>query len=260
MDTARQVLRWAIPGWLLSVFASMFMTVRFVLSGHTLTVTDFAGRNYGTLLSLLTILAGLGIPIGYFVYQIYFWIYWSVPIPFLKSPADRGHSILKDCPADWAQLVGYSLDDEVRFEQGTLFRIGPFQLHIKDRNFLARYQHNWLLSDFVWYRTIILNGAEMLEKRVIFLTDTYHSLGASLVSLWIAFALYVTYDIAMHREPIAQGCWVYAWSILVNLGLLALLTVILRFNRASTLRTLVALRHDFITYFSRFPMDKGDNI
>lgn len=256
MDTARQILRWAIPGWHLWLFAFFFIAVRFALSGLILTLTDFASHHFGEVLSFLTILAGLGIPIGFLIYQIYFWIYWSLALP-VKCPEDRGYSILKDCTLDWKQLVGYDIDADAHQSPGkVIFRLGPLLLTLKTRGLLHQYQHNWLLADFVWYRVLLLNDATWLEDRATVLTDIYHSLGSSLVSLWLSYAIYFAYDVIMHRGLIAQGQTVYVWAAVVNFPLLIILTVILRFNRTDTLRTLVALKHDFITYFTRFPRQK----
>jgi len=255
MDTARQILRWAIPGWHLWLFILLFIAVRFVLSGYILTLTDFASRNFGELLSFLTILAGLGIPIGFLIYQIYFWIYWNLPLP-VKNPDDRGYTILKDCSLEWKKLVGYDIDSDAHLNPGKSIQLGPFRFAIKTRDLLHRYQHNWLLADFAWYQTLVLNDAKWLDDRTTVLVDIYHSLGASLVSLWLGYGIYFIYDVIMHRGLIAQGQIVYVWAAVFNFPLLILLTIILRFNRTDTLRTLEAMKHDFITYFARFPRSK----
>lgn len=251
MDTARQVLRWAIPGWNLWLFALLFITLRFIVSGRTLTLTDFASMNFAQVLSLLTALAGLGIPVGYLIYQIYFWIYWSIPFP-IKNPEDRGYSILKDCNVDWKALVGYELDREAHRSAGKeIIRIGKFKVYVKTRGLLKRYQHNWLLAEFAWERALWLNDAEWLDRRAIILSDVYHSLGASLLSLWLGYGIYLVYDVVMHRSYIMAGDRGYLVAIGFNLIPLVLFSIILRFNRTDTLRSLEALKHDFITYFGQ---------
>jgi hypothetical protein len=249
MDTARQVLRWAIPGWLLPIFVLTFVSVRFILNGRVLTITDFAQGDYGTMLTFLTLLAGLGVPIGYLVHQIYHWLYWRVPLPFLKRPEDRGYSVLKDSKTDWQALVGYSMDEGARLEKGREIKIGKLHLYIKDRSVLERYEHNWRLATIAFYFIAQRTKAEIVAKQVETLADIYHGLGASLVSLWLAYLSYLVYDLGMHRVLILKGEWVFLLSGLINLPLLLLTTAIFHFNRFTTLRALIGLMHDTVTAF-----------
>lgn len=251
MGTARQVLRWAIPGWLLPIFALTFVSVRFILHGHVLTITDFAQGDYGTMLTFLTLLAGLGVPIGYLVHQVYHWIYWRVPLPLLKRPEDRGYSVLKDSRTDWQTLVGYSVDEGARLERGREIRIGKWRLYIKDRPVLERYEHNWRLATIAFYFIAQQTKAEIVAKQVETLADIYHSLGATLVSLWLGYFFYLVYDLGMHRALILKGEWVFLLSSLINLPILLLTTAILRFNRFTTLRAILGLMHDTVTAFER---------
>jgi hypothetical protein len=259
MDTARQILRWAIPGWNIWLFAFLFIGVRFVLSGTILTLTDYATRNLDRVVTLLTVLAGLGIPIGFLIYQIYFWVYWGLPIPF-KNPEDRGYTMLKDCTLPLQKWFGYEIDADAHKAPGKVFRLGPIRLMFKTRELLKRYQHNWVLTDSVWHQLLLLKDAKWLDDRALVLTDIYHSLGASLISLWLGFGIYLAYDVVMHRGLIAQGNIVYILAAIANLPILIALTDILRFNRTDTLRTLEAMKHDFITYCSRSEQsDEGDS-
>lgn len=255
MDTARQVLRWAIPGWLLPIFALTFVSVRFILGGYAITITDFARGDYGTMLSFLTLIAGLGVPIGYLVHQIYHWLYWRVPLPFLKRPEDRGYAVLKDSKKDWHSLVGYSIDEGARLEKGREIKIGKWHFYVKDRAVLERYEHNWRLATAAFYFVAQHTKAEIVAKQVETLADIYHGLGATLVSLWLAYFSYLVYDLGMHRALILQGEWVFVLGGLINLPILLLTTAILRFNRFTTLRALIGLMHDTVTAYERSIQD-----
>jgi hypothetical protein len=248
MDSARQILRWAIPGWLLPMFALGFVSVRFVLCGAVLTISSFAGGNYSSMLAFLTILAGLGVPIGYLVHQIYHWLYWRVPLPFGKHPDDRGYAVLKDSHTNWRRLVGYSVDADARFEKGRRIGIGRWQIYIKDRRVLERYEHNWRLATAAFYFIVQKNEEPVLATQVETLADIYHGLGATLVSLWLAFFLYLTYELSMHRQEVFTQ-WGFAIAAGVNLLLLLVATRALHFNRYATLRALIALMHDTVTAF-----------
>ena len=122
MDAARQILRWAIPGWLFSATFFLFLAIRFTLEGQILTVSEYAQRDYAAIISLVTLLGSGGIPLGFCIYQVYFSVYWWLPLPTLiKDPKDRGYSVLKDSVQDWRSLVGYAIDDGARNLQPSEF-------------------------------------------------------------------------------------------------------------------------------------------
>lgn len=225
--------------------------MRFILSGNVLTITDFARGNYGALLTLLTILASLGVPIGFLVYQVYYWLYWQVPLPFFKRPEDRGYSVLKDSKIDWQSLVGYSMDEEAHLAKGREIRIIKWRFYIKDRALLERYEHNWRLATIAFYLTAQQSKAEITAKHVEMLADIYHSLGATSISLWCGFFSYLIYEVGMHRTQVLGGEWVFLAASMLNFAIILLITSILRFNRAITLRALIALMHDTVTAFER---------
>lgn len=253
MGPARQILRWAIPGWLIFLFFFFAVMVRFILAGKVLTITDFAAHNYVGLLSLVTAAAGLGIPIGFLLYQVYYWLYWRIPIPF-KTPRDRGHDILKDIPVHWRAWVGYDLDADAHLSTGkTILALGRFALRIRTHDLLKRYQHNWVLAENVWDILLWRHNARWLDARAEVLSDTYHSLGTGLISLVLGYVAYLLYDLMMHRTLILVGDLSYFSGALVNLLILGVLVTIFRFTRADTLRSLVAYKHDLIAYFCSLP-------
>lgn len=251
MDVARQVLRWFIPGLLLNLSTLGFLCVRFALNGNVLTVTEFARGNFGTLIAFLTALAGLGVPIGFIVYQVHYWLYWRVPLPFFKRPQDRGYSVLKDSRTDWQDLVGYPMDEQAHLEKGREIKIGKWRFYLKDRPLLERYEHNWRLATIAFYLVVQRSKHEAVAKQVEFLADMYHGLGATLVSVWLGYSSYLIYDIGMHRSQIMNGEVMFIIAGIVNFPVLVLLTSILRFNRATTLRALIELMHDTITAYER---------
>ena len=250
MDTSRQVLRWAIPGWLYEVVLLSFIGIHFVIVGNTLTLSQFVRGDYGSLFAFLTVITGLGVPVGFLVSQMYFFLYWLVPVPLLKTPQDRGYTILRDCEYDFARMFGRDLDREAHCEKGRVVRIGPLQTTVKTRKILRRYQHNWTLVDSAWYWSLRISPLPGVQAHADFLGDMYLTLGTSLTAGCLAYLTYILYEVFMHPGMLLQGIapWV---AFGVNGLLLVILVGMLRVTRHDTLCALERLKHDLITAVSR---------
>lgn len=248
MNTARQAIRWTIPGWLFFLFLLVFDGVALVF-GHRpmLWKTVVAEPN------LSIALAAAGLPTGYLIFQVYFWVYWVFPFPKLlglQLPRDRGRMILKDVTdVNLRDMVGRALDMTTPETPTKRWWIVKY----KDPKVMERYRHNWLLQNFIWRKTLIENNAESLEATAVHYSDIYHSLGAARWSLVLAFLLhastYVCTVLVPHlHSPMAPRSWLTPIS---NLVLAIILFAALTVARYDTLTTLIQFKHDFITYFHR---------
>jgi hypothetical protein len=263
MESARQVIRWTIPGWLFVLLLFVFDGVRLLLRLRPV-FWEAVEAN----MNLTVAFVAAGLPIGFLIYQVYFWEYWVFPFPTmfgLGQPRDRGKDILRDVvDMDLEQMAGNgrALDRETpdvatKWWGTSFLQVGG----IKDPKIMKRYRHNWLLQNFVWRKTLIENDAESLDETAVHYSDIYHSLGASRWSLVLAFFLhtsaYIYIELVMH-PLLAQPLDVLDWRIvpIINFVLLALLFWMLTSARYDTLETLVQFKHDFITYFCRFPQCK----
>lgn len=77
MNSEMQVLRWGIPGWI-----TILTYLVLVLSINRFDVLKYASDNSlenGYLAGLAAMLLAIGIPLGYIVYQIYFFAKWKWP-------------------------------------------------------------------------------------------------------------------------------------------------------------------------------------
>jgi hypothetical protein len=194
MDTARQVIRWALPAWVACFFWILFISVTFL-------ICDRDQRIYIELLTKMQeFIVPLGvatIPMGFLIYQVYYWLYWYAPIPyfigrFAIDPVDRGKEILAwvEEHVDFGELFGHSLNPtEEPYKRG---KLGILR---KDTRVMRSYRENWHLSDSAWYLALAdercETTAELLEKRNQLLGDIYHSLGASYTALTLAFVAYL---------------------------------------------------------------------
>jgi len=253
MDSAPQMLRWAIPGWLLIIFFLIFVMIRSTFDGSILTWSNV------DMLQELGLMAGsasvVGIPIGYLVYQLYWWMHWANP-PGHIVRRDAGYEILKDADIDFDVILGIPLEDTSKQTKILRFRWLPFlglrYLKEKPPDITERYQRNWYLAEYAWYDTLTKNDIEFLEQRAISLDDTYHSLGAARTSLIFAFWGYVLYDFTMTVSLVTNGRWLeyarlYMVPMLFNFIIACIIFFMLSHVREDTMEALIALKRNVIT-------------
>jgi hypothetical protein len=254
MTPARQVLRWTIPGWLLFLFLYVFGGIQ-VAFGMPSPLWQIVAADADLLLAI----AAAGLPVGFLIYQIYFWVYWAFPFPAvlgLGQPLDRARDILKDMlDMDFHQLVEREWDETP--PSATIWRtFGPLKIGTKDRKVMMRYRDNWLLANFLWHKTVADNEVEFLETTAQGYSDVYHSIGSARWSLVLAFGLHLCTAV-MSTWP--QRDQLHMWiPLLISLFLTVVFFRILTAARYDTLATLLQFKHDFITYYHRFPREKGN--
>lgn len=252
MDTARQIIRWSIPGW------SLFLLVLFMIAvGSIITalpsgnLTDFSLRNFFNALprdvlnpTLGLLLGFAGIPIGYFLYQFYFLRYWrGIPLPFIgwMISEDRGSEVLAGVTLTAKEKqTGFQIDlktvprsqvwrlDDVswlapihflgEFFVPTIRFIHKNQFKEGDhmltpREIAERMEHNWAVALTVWYRFAV-TPASVVDRQVTYMFDIYHSQGAVAVVAWVAFVLSVLYEILIQSKELDGALFL---TLLVNL-------------------------------------------
>src|SRR5574341_1155468 len=112
LDSSRQVIRWAIPGWLFFAFMLAYFGMEFAwrgraaLADHLLDRLLKLGDNEINATVLLISVAGVGIPLGYLLYQIYYWGYWRGSEFYRDEPKDKGLAVLKNTNIDTLYWFG----------------------------------------------------------------------------------------------------------------------------------------------------------
>ncbi len=261
MDTARQVIRWALPGWVILFFLALFLSVNQLFFGLDRLVFF---QLISEMKDLLLELAAIAVPLGFIMYQIYYWIYWYAPVPyiigkFVFSPGDRGNEILS------------SVANHPRFPE--LFESTVSQTNrsvyaknrwysLKNSEVMSAYRTNWELSDSVWYLALSNKRFEQivepLEKRNQFLTDIYHSLGVSYTALVLAFLGYlgITATITLGEVQTLLSYLVLPGStksVMEFVGVIIMLWEPYRLLISS----LISLRLNFILFVLFFAMFRG---
>jgi len=146
MDTARQVIRWALPGWIAILFWTGFIAVNTLLHSQSQTICLGILQKVN---DLLLPLVGIAIPLGFIIYQLYHCVYWDVEVPYLFggrfiNPGDRGRAILKHVEGhvDFEQIFDHALIDAPVVPAVKKWGL----ILCKSRKVMMQYRQNWHLG------------------------------------------------------------------------------------------------------------------
>jgi hypothetical protein len=261
MDTARQIIRWSVPGWVFFLFLFMFDGVTLIF-GQRPALWEAVKANK----DLLVAITAAGLPIGFLLSQVYSWVYWVFPFPAIVgvgTPHDRARDILRDVmdDIDWEEMLGVGrvLDKQTPLTPTRWLKTRFITIGVKDPATMVRYRYNWLLQEFLWQKTLLENDAEWLDETAAHYSDIYDSLGTTRWSLVLAFLVHTLRHVYLTPgQPLmAQWSDVKWWLLLtVNLILVTFLFRALTSARYEVLEALIQFKHDFITYFHRLSQSK----
>ena len=205
-----KLARWIIPGWVVLLSFALFLLLDFLFS-HTWPITiDSEWKMFlqsidpisGILAAL--ILAIAGVPLGFIIYQIYYFLRWNSPFardgllpPFFPGRMDE----LKDA---WRDIPVSGL------ERGGTWR----------RNYIRSPLFEWQHSYRAWYQeSLFFEAVQKLDStfsgasiysRYRYLHEIMHTLGASLVALYLAFSAYVFVKFYLDDIPLTDYLFVTA--------------------------------------------------
>lgn len=274
MDTARQLIRWGLPGWLLILYVVLYIAIGFIFHGRLEDLSLQESRFFFQTGESLLTLGALAIPGGFIIYQIYYATYWHFPLPFflhsLNDPGDRGLDILKKVQeTDWRVILNdglqYPPNTSVDFynqaplsetidDEYGAYQLKYFGIRFKDRRIMSRYQHNWDFKDTVWYLCLLNLGndeiAKFLQHRLQFLADIYHSLGACQITVGLSCAFYLFLillkpDAFLDTERGADSVLATVIAVILITGASYFL---FRQGRQDSYGTLAALQRNVINY------------
>ncbi len=198
-----RLARWVIPGWVAIALLIVFFAIDYEFSPNGRNVFKcLYGNSIRTLsiqdtLSIIALLAALSVPLGFIIYQMYYYLRWNSPFsrygstpflsrygstPFFNSPGRMRESnfVLVDFP-DVSALYSNSLDmDEWRKE---------WVEHIL---FAINHKFRWQYIELLFYDIIfgLSNGRQWLH-RYRYRQEILHTLGAASVSVVISFFVYL---------------------------------------------------------------------
>jgi len=264
-SAVREILCWAISGWLAVFFFLLFLGVKSVLAGDTLALLDIV-KERTNMLGWAAFFTVVGPPLGYLINQFYWWIHWA-NLPGSIVHRDKGFEVLKDTSIDFEAAGIGSLDESSKetrvWKPGWLPFLGLRYLEEKPKDITERYQKNWYLADLVWYETLHKNNMLFLDQRATYLGWVYHCQGAVRLALVFAFIGYAFSDFIVSSRLIFGGRWLayaqlFIAPILFNFVISCAVFFILSHMREDAMENLIALKHDVITIHHKLPKEGAE--
>ncbi|HEV7399200.1 MAG TPA: hypothetical protein VGN84_02915 [Solirubrobacterales bacterium] len=213
MDTARQVLRFSIPGSVTLLVGTAFLVLGRILQGDSWQGIESAVE--GNVSAVLAIFAS--IPLGFLIYQVYYSTYrafvWPWPWRWSRGEMwvriDRGAQVLKGLPDEQLAQIGLIFGTKLEVTESVLHKVKTpvgniahaYVLHhkyleeaIKDGvSAYSRYQTRWK-GHWNVVRALVeiseegdLSGA--IRSEYMILSDLYHALGACRTGVLLAWSI-----------------------------------------------------------------------
>jgi len=247
MDSARQVIRWSMPGWVFLFWLGVFQIIQniCVFGSISAALENSALSQLST--GTAAIVIGAGVPLGFLLYQLYYHAYdqW---MPLSLAPQDRGGDIIRCLPVNvQAKLREYEqmLDTNEMCESSTIpllpliFGSDLPRLKEQFRNRAGKksYRKNRQVNFEVvrFYLTVIsteLKG-EGFRQEYTNLSDIYNAIGASRMALICSFVLYLSYNI-LSPHHWAALLSLYMYPLLINGAIFLLALKIVQSRRTRT--------------------------
>lgn len=208
MDSARQVIRWSMPGWIFLFWLGVFQIIQNIcVYGSISTALEHSALSQIST-GAAAIVIGAGVPLGFLIYQLYYHAYdqW---MPLSLAPQDRGGEILRGLPSDvQTKLRAYEpmLDTNEMCESSTMPLLplifgpdlprlqAPFRNRAGKKSYRKNRQVNFEVVRF--YLTVIATElkSESFRQEYTSLSDIYNAIGASRTALICSFVSYVSYN------------------------------------------------------------------
>lgn len=190
MDRDNQFLRWGLPG---SIFCLVILSYWPLHSSFSIEII-IGEKSIGAWLFAAVI--GLSIPIGFLIYQIYFFFRW-----WFKDDYD---------------LINQTIDG-----------IEDIELKLQDKGKKSFFKPSiqvryWPFIEAYWYKELVKKDTEILISRYQHLISTFHALGASIASIILgnisSALLYFLYlDSSIIWERFFQGLTVFLiWLLILS--------------------------------------------
>ena len=184
-----RLARWVVPGWIAPLSFGLFVFVNDVSEGNwkfLKKLLDMLAQPSATdALVWGILLAASGVPIGFLIYQAYFFVRWNSPLA-----EGRTGYFVSDRRSELEALIGCISKDKLSLDATWRKKLVKHLLFQCDVRFAWRYVE-------LLFREIIEDfkdpGAEMLLGRYRHLQEIVHILGASLSALYIGFGGYLIF-------------------------------------------------------------------
>jgi hypothetical protein len=187
---ANKLLRWAIPGWVTFLSILIYFSIDMALNTQGILVQSIRCivENNSPLLGTFGItgtsllIAVVGFPLGFLIYQIYYYSRWNSPLsseglPFYSEYGrnDEQKRMLNDISNQQLIIGPGSWRDKI----------------VNDKRFKSSHQYTAGYLDPLFLEILSRdNKGEKIYRRYLYLNEILHILGASIVGINIGFFLY----------------------------------------------------------------------
>lgn len=222
-----RTVRWAIPGWVAILTYIAFVILDIMGAGHTQTglsesvwaILETLQNEKAISPSLLGLLiaAVAGVPLGFLIYQTYFFLKWNSPFsrnglwPFMRGGLDDIDRMLGEIPL---AMLAKNIPWQEEIVSQPIFKIDP--------------GIRWRYIDFRF--TEIVNDQEKpdsaLYSRYRYLYEMVHLLGVSGLGIYLGFLSYL-----VHKMSVEPGQYIFYFVFII--GLLYVLTQLLSLEEDS---------------------------
>ncbi len=183
MKSDSQYVRWGIPGWILFIsiflFAFLDSQPKIFTSITSLFIVNDKGESFWVILFAGVLTAGAGIPIGYIIYQIYFYLRWVSPISrngFLP-PAINGRVLeMEDSLRD---IDKNKLGFNKSWRESIINETGD---HRTFWHYISPLLHETLVE---------IDKNDVYSKHLNYLKEALHSLGANSFGFLLGYFIYI---------------------------------------------------------------------
>lgn len=210
MDTARQVLRFSIPGSVTLLAIAGFLVLGRLLQGDSWeAVGEAVAENVSAVVAIVA-----AIPIGFLIYQIYYATYRAVVWPWRPRPLqrdmrwvriDRGAQVLSLLPGEQRQRIEALFDVELHLQpilerenswlgrRAHAFRLTDEFINESQATALERYRKRWQENWNIVRALVELSDGSAhggaIRSEYTTLSDIYHALGACRAGVQLAWVV-----------------------------------------------------------------------
>jgi len=180
-------VRWGIPGWVAILAFFIFLIADSIadagdaqfLLGISERIVGTADKTSAVMVTL--VLAAVGLPLGFLIYQLYFFIRWNSPFsrdglmpPLIVGRKDDLKRIMRDLKAE-----------QLAFAQPWREHIVNHPAFDEDHSFSWHYVED-LIGEAIQKLDMRYNG-DKINDRYRYLLDIMHTLGASVIAAYLGF-------------------------------------------------------------------------
>ncbi len=256
MDTARQVLRFSIPGSVTLLIGTAYLILGRLFQGDSWAGIESAVA--GNVSAAVVIFAV--IPLGFLIYQVYYSSYrafvwpwpwrWSRGDPWVRI--DRGAQVLKDLPKKQLKMIEAAFEVKLAVHEPVLYKVlNPIGLlahayvlkheyneeaEMDGETSYSRYQTRWQMHWNVVRALVDISvdgdSGGAIRSEYTILSDLYHAIGACRTGVLLAG---FTSIFASLGYVIAGGSgWGFLWSFLSTIVLGNIFFFVLHRARGNT--------------------------